>query len=203
MLIVDNFDILAIPPLVSPTQGAAAPDPSVQVALTYVGYFNGLTYNNLSNLPSSCLMVERVWERLNGSNDDFQPMTQCPQGLPSGYQGTYNNFWEYRQDAVYMPGSLSTIDIRLRFQAQVISIFTPGVNTQYTFIPINDSTDVLAAMTLQQIALRQGALILPGALAWATEQINDFLNEWTKRNQGMPYHVQPFGGEGDEWGGQR
>ena len=204
MLIYDNYDILGIPPLVSPTQGAAAPDPSIQIAITYVGYWNGMTYNSMFALPQICLMVERVWERLNGSNDNFQPLTQCPQGLPSAYQGTYNSFWEYRNDSVNMPGSLSTMDIRLRFQGTLPTLFTPGINTATTYIPINDSVDVLAALTLKQLALRQGATMLPGAMDWANEQIGDFLNEWTKRNQGMPYHVSSFGNEGEgEWAGQR
>jgi hypothetical protein len=202
MLIFDNVDILGIPPFVSPTQGAAAPDPSIQVSITYVGYFNGLTYNNLFSLPANCLMVERVSERLNGSNDVFHPMTQPPQGLQSAWQGIYNGMWEYRQDAIWMPGSTETMDIRLRYQGTLPTLFTPGINTATTYIPINDSQDVLAAMTLKQLALRQGAAMLPGAIDWANEQIADFLNEWTKRNQGMPYQVQSFG-DNMGWDGQR
>jgi hypothetical protein len=196
MLIFDNVDILGIPPMVSPTQGPACPDPSVQVALTFQGYFNGLTYNPLFSLPMGVLNVERVWERVNGSNDQFAPMSQPPQGLPNGYQNVYNRYWEWRQDAVNMPGSIETMDIRLRFKGQIITLFAPGVNTAFVFIPINDSTDVLAAYCLQQLAGRQGSMLLPGAIQWANEQISDFINEQTKRDQGMPYDVIPFGNDG-------
>jgi hypothetical protein len=129
-------------------------------------------------------------------------MSQCPQGLPSCYQGVYNCYWEYRQDSIYLPGSLSTIDLRLRYQGTIVTLFTPGVNTAATYIPINDCVDVMAAMTLKQLALRQGAQMLPGAMDWANEQISDFLNEWTKRNQGMPYNVNSYG-EGNEWANER
>jgi hypothetical protein len=41
----------------------------------------------------------------------------------------------------------------------------------------------------------QGAMLLPAAKDWANDQINDFLNEQTKREQGIPYPVRPFGEE--------
>src|ERR1039458_848412 len=153
MLIVDNYLILGVPPMVSPTQGAAAPDPSVQISIGYLGYFNGLTMNSLYALPGNCIMVDRVWERLNGSNDDFQPLGQPAQGLSSGYQNVYNGAWEWRQDQINMPGSLQTMDFRLRYQATLQALFVPGINPATTYIPLNDSQDILAAYTLKQLAL--------------------------------------------------
>jgi hypothetical protein len=195
-LIYDNILVLNVPPLVSPTQGSAAPDPGVQVCLSYVGYFNGLTYNSNCSLPANCLMVERMWERVSGSNDDFRPMSQPPQGLPSRYQNVYNLYWEWRNDAVWMPGSIQTMDFRLRYQGQLVTLYANGINTATTYIPINDCQDALAGLIIKEIGIRQGAAVLPAVLDWANEQISDFLNEQTKRNQGMPYHVIPFG-DGD------
>ena len=196
MLTFDNVDIIGIPPMVSPTQGVASPDPSVQVSIGFQGYFNGLTYNSNFALPMGVLNVERVLERVSGSNDQFSSMQQPAQGLPNGYQNVYNRWWEWRQDAVNMPGSIQTMDIRLRFKGQLITLFTPGINPAYVFIPVNDSVDVLAAYCVQQLAGRQGAQMLPGAVQWANDQIADFLNEQIKRDQGMPYPVISFGSDG-------
>jgi hypothetical protein len=195
MLIRDNVQILGIPPLTSPTAGLAVPDPSVQVALQYVGYFDGVTFNNQFALPADCLQVERVWERINGSGDEYVSLDQPAQGIPSLVQGIYNRCWEWRQDGVWMPGSTETMDIRLRYKAQVPVIWTGDIDTSNTFIPINDCQDALAGLIVNLIAIRQGAMLLPAALQWANDQVNDFLNEQTKREQGIPYPVKPFGEE--------
>lgn len=206
MLIYDNVLILGLPPLQSPTMGLAAADPSVQVWVGFTGYFNGVTVNSNYALPSNCLQVERVWERVNGSNDGFRPMAQPPQGLSSRNQGIYMHEWEWRNDAVNMRGSLETLDLRLRYQGTIVPIYNSGVNTATTYIPINDCANCLAGMVVQMIAMRQGAgtpqsPISPLSLQWANDEVNDFLNEWSKRDQGMPYTVQPFdGGDGRDYG---
>jgi hypothetical protein len=199
MLIYDNVLVLGLPPLVSPTQGAAAPDPGLQVFLGYAGYFNGQTMNSQWVLPGNCLLVERVWERVNESNDDFRPMDQPAQGLYSRYQDVYNLYWEWRNDAIWMPGSIETMDLRLRYQGMLPTLWNPGVNVTTTYIPINDCVETLAGLTIQQIALRQGAQVTPMAKMWADGQVADFENELIKRDQGMPYPVTPF--NGDDRGG--
>jgi hypothetical protein len=197
MLIFDNVLLLGVPPMQSPTGGLAVPDPSVQVSIGYLGYFNGVTMNSNIVLPSNCLLVERVWERVTGSNFDFQPMSQPKQGLPSVYQSVFNGQWEWRQDQINMVGSLQTLDLRLRYQGSLLTIYTAGVNTATTYIPINDCQDTLAAYIIKQISMRQGSSVTPVAMQWADEQINDFLNELVRREQGMPYSMQPFGGGND------
>ncbi len=193
MLIFDKINILGIPPMQSPTMGLAAPDPSVQCSIGYLGYFNGLTYNNLFALPSNCLLVEKVSERVNGSGFDFQPMSQPRQGLPSRMQSIFNGEWEWRQDAICFPGSLQTMDFQIRYQGRLPALYTAGVNTATTYIPINDCEDVTAAYIIKQLAMRQGSTVTPVAIAWADEQIGDFINELVKRDQGIPYAVVDFG----------
>jgi hypothetical protein len=193
MLIYDNALLLGVPPIVSPTQGSASPDPSVQCYIGFTGYFNGLTVNSMFPLPSNCLMVERLWERINGSNDDFRPMDQPPQGLESRYQNVYNLYWEWRQDRMNFPGSTQTMDFRMRYQGTVVPIYNNGINTANTYIPILDSTNALAGMMIRLLAIRQGPLVPQTALDWAMDETADFNNEFTKRDQGMPYNVIPFG----------
>jgi hypothetical protein len=200
MLIKDNVLIIGVPPMDSALQGLAAPDPGVQVALTYSGYFNGVSYNSNFVLPIDCLMVDVVSERVNGSNDAFRRLGQPSQGLPSGYQNVYNRIWEWRQDGVWLPGSIETMDLKLRYQQQLPALWTSAVNVADTYIPINDCVDTLAGFMIQLIAVRQGAAMLPATLQWAADQVNDFTNEQIKRDQGMPYQVVSFGGGNDQGG---
>lgn len=200
MLIFDGVNILGIPPLQSPTQGQA-PDPSVQVSIGFTGYFNGVTMNSQFALPSNVLVVERVWERINGSNDDFRLMSQPSQGLSSRYQDVYNRWWEWRQDSIVMPGSINTMDLRIRYKGTLVPLYGKGIDTSQTYIPILDSTNCLAGLILVQIAGRQGAgvTVSPIALDWAKTEISDFLNQWVLRDQGINYPVTPFSGaSGDQ-----
>src|SRR5579859_1005581 len=78
-LILDNYLLLNIPPL-------AAADPTIQVSISYAGYFNGFTWNPVFTLPIGLQRMEAIWERPTGSNDNFCLMTQAPQGLQPCYQ---------------------------------------------------------------------------------------------------------------------
>jgi len=193
MLIRDNWLILGVPPLYSPSYGLATPDPAVQVQLGYTGYNNGQTVDNTWALPIDCILVDRVWERINGSNDDFQPMEQPSQGIASRWQNVYNRVWEWRQDSIFMPGSIETMDLRLRYKMQLPTLYTAAIDPTMTYVPINDSQDALTGLVIKQIAIRQGAQVLPAVIEWADAQINEFLNENTLREQGIPYPVVSFG----------
>lgn len=193
MLIYDNYQIIGVPALTSPTQGFAAPDPGVQVSIGFTGYFDGTSYNPAYVLPSNCLMVEAVRERVSGQNNQYLPMSQPAQGLGSYYQDVYNRFWEWRTDAIWMPGSLQTMDFQLRFQGQLATLYGEGIDTSATYIPINDSVEAVAGELIKLMAIRSGN-ISPVVLQWASDQVNDFVNEWIKRDQGMPYPIQSFDG---------
>lgn len=193
MLIYDNFLFINVPPLESPTMGLGAPDPSVQVSFGFNGYFNGTSMNPAFALPQACIMVERVWERMTGTNDQFFPLQRAKQGIPSAYQSTYNGIWEPRQDQVWMPGSITNMDYRLRFQGGISPIYGNGINTATTYIPILDCANALCGLMIEEMAIRQGPLIPQTALAWAKEQKDSFLNEGVKNDQGMAYNVISFG----------
>ena len=196
MLIRDNIIISGLPPLFSPTQGLAAPDPSIQTNLSFVGYFNGLNYDSTWVLPIDCLMVDVVSERITGSNDDFCQMGQPALGLISRWQGVYNNSWEWRQDGIWMPGSIQTMDLRLRYQAKLPTLYTQDIDPSMTYIPIVDCEEAMAGLMIQMIAIRQGASVLPAVLEWARDHVNDFLNEQIKRDQGDDYPIIQFGSDG-------
>lgn len=196
MLIFDNVFLIGVPALTSPTMGYAIPDPSVQTYIGYSGYFDGTTINSTYTLPINCLMVERMWERVTGSNDDFRPMSQPAQGLASQYQDVWNRWWEWRNDQINMPGSIQTMDFRMRYQGQLLPIYGSGIDTSQTYIPVNDCQDALAGLIIQQIAIRQGPQVVnPFVAQWAQDQISDFLNEWIKRDQGIDYPISAFGSE--------
>ena len=146
-LILDNYIITNIPPL-------TAPDPSVQVSLGYMGYFNGFQWDGTKVLPISVSKMLAMWERQAGTNDNFVPMTPAPFGLPGQMQGNRMGYWEMRQGQIWMPGCLQATDIRLRARINYPVPFGPNINFATTYVPILDSRNAIVSKMMIQYATR-------------------------------------------------
>ena len=146
-LILDNYIITNIPPL-------TAPNPSVQVSLGYMGYFNGFTWDGTKVLPISVSKMLAMWERASGTGDSFSPMSPAPFGLPGQNQGNRMGYWEMRQGQIWMPGALQAVDLRLRARINYPVPFGPEINFATTYVPILDSRNAIVAKMMILYAKR-------------------------------------------------
>lgn len=194
MLIRDNYVIENLPP-VNSNLGVSTPNPAVQVSLGFAGFFDGLQMHAGLILPPDCLMVEEVWERGSNSNHSFHKMSQPPFGIRGRNQHISMNEWEWRQDGVYMPGSLQSRDIRLRYQGKLLNLYQASVNLATTFVPILDCEEAMAHEIARLFAIRQGSDQLASVAAEGEAAIKLLCNEQTKRNQGTEYEPTAFGRE--------
>ena len=101
--------------IISQFPQVASPDPASQVWLSWTGCFDGANYYPLPCLPADFTHPAKLWERWSGQNASFVPMEKWLDGLPTPTKQTYNRIWEWRGDAIYMPGSLNLEDIRVRY----------------------------------------------------------------------------------------
>lgn len=95
-------------------------DPGSQVSLNWSSYYNGSGYDippTAPVLPQDLILPLRLWERQTSLTGTFVPMTQALDGLPDYPKLPWNHFWEWREDAIYMPGATIAVDIRLRYAA--------------------------------------------------------------------------------------
>jgi len=97
-------DVLLVVPAV------AQVDSSLQVSIT-----DATAPPN--QLPTDLLVPMKIWERSNGSSDDFVEMADLSQhgGLPSRAQGLTLSVWEWRADGIYFLGATQDTQIRLRY----------------------------------------------------------------------------------------
>lgn len=147
-LILDNYILLGLPAL-------AQPDPTVQVSLSYAGFFDGYQWHPEWTLPISCQKVERIWERWSGSNYEFSPMTPAPLGIPPCYQTQRMGCWEMRQNAVWMPGALLPIDLRIRCRITFPDFINPAtLDFTTAYVPIVDCQNAVVAKMLLLYAKR-------------------------------------------------
>lgn len=197
-LIQDNVILTGLGPVNGPL-GLAAPDPSIQVSVTYAGYNDGSgTINSTLQLPGNTLAVLKLWERQNNSGNPFVEMTQSQFGLPSRFQVTSLNDWEYRQDGIYMVGALVSTDIRMRLSISLpASVSGAGLDFSALSVPILDSTDALAWKLVEKYSFRLEPENFVTAKAKADEEIMKLIQRQVRQKQSVPYHRQGYGDDGD------
>lgn len=109
--LVDEVVIYALPVV-------ASLDPASQCWLNWAGFFDGENLWPLVALPAQGFSHPlKIWERWSNQNAQFSdpPMEKFLDGLPSTAKTTSLRCWEWRNDAIYMPGSQIIEDLRIRY----------------------------------------------------------------------------------------
>src|SRR5260370_2835758 len=88
----------------------AAQDASLQVSIT-----DATAPPN--QLPTDLLVPVKLWERANGSSDDFAEMVDLTRhgGLPSRAHDVVLSIWEWRADGIYFLAPTQDTQIGLRY----------------------------------------------------------------------------------------
>ena len=110
--------------ILTPVTAIPTVDPGLQVNISDTGYFDSSVNHAAPQCPTDLLNPIFMWERTTGSTENWVEMEERPDGLPSMVQSTRLKIWEWRQDALYMPGATQSEDLRLRYkgsQAQFVS----------------------------------------------------------------------------------
>ncbi len=120
-LAMTNEIVMAAIPIVQST------DPATQIALNWDGFFDGANQLTDPFLPDYVVQPLKIWERQNGMNSSFprEPMEMILDGLPACQKTSFNRFWEWRNNTIYMPGSLMLMDLRIKY----IQFFPDFVDT--------------------------------------------------------------------------
>ncbi len=109
LLIGDNLIITALPVNNNP-------DPAAQSWLSWNGFFNGTTFASTPALPQDFYAPLKIRERITGQNSLFFPMTCALDGLRNQFIRTVlNRQWEWRTNALYLPGATSITDLQFRY----------------------------------------------------------------------------------------
>ena len=103
--------------IVSAIPVVASLDPAAQCWLSWAGFFDGVSLFPSVALPSGFNHPLKIWERWSGQNAQFMDpgMEKFLDGIPTLNKTTAMMFWEWRNDAIYTPGSLIAEDLRIRY----------------------------------------------------------------------------------------
>ncbi len=155
LLIADNFVISSIP-------ANAQADPTIQSWISWNGFFNGTAFASTPILPLDFYAPLRIQERIHGATGNgyfFQPMTVALEGLRNKFaRTTLNRQWEWRSNALYLPGASGMTDLQFRYTRRLPDLpdpnyyvaNTPWYNQQ---LPIPDSLSPLAWFVAHEVLL--------------------------------------------------
>lgn len=181
--------------ILTPLTPVAQVDPSVQTFVSWTGYFDGTNMNDAPVLPPDLIVPIVLWERQTGTNLAFQPMCQPMQGLCSREQSTWLREWEWRTDQLNFVGSVNSIDVRLRYEAQTLVPVAAGSDFTTTIIGSIDSQDALAYEVAYMFASARGA-----ATTLKNDRDNavyEMVNRYVRRMQDITYIREQFGSNGN------
>lgn len=177
-------------------------DPSVFTSLGFDGYFNGTTIDGSKRLPGDCLQVEKVQQRVTGSNLQFTPMIPAQDGLPSAYQNQWLGLWEWRNYALYFNGSLQVQDVMIRYLAGQAPFNTLPADFTTTTIHVMDCEEALANKMAAMYGRRnQGdPEAIAGANLDAQSAVDEMAEEWIRQSQNTTYRRISYQGAGSNNG---
>jgi hypothetical protein len=181
----------------TPTPGEASTDPGTQANISDYGYFDGVGINMgpQLQLPTNLLQPDFLWERQTGSQETWIPMTLVLGGMPSITPGSRFGMWEWRQDAIYLPGITQSEDIRLRM-----------ITTLPMFVSVNDTLNfrgavgTLAYKMVSTYLASKNPAASQAAGSEATVRLNQLATRSSRMKQRTTITRRPYGSGG---GGRR
>jgi hypothetical protein len=159
-----------------------AQDTSLQVSLT-----DATAPPN--QLPTDLLVPLKLWERPNGSSDDFAEMVDLTRhgGLPSRAQDLALSVWEWRGDGIYFLGATQDTQIRLRYLKAY-----PDLTDSSSPVLIRNAQEAIAYATAALAGWARGS---PLAAKWddaSDDALEDLIVQAVKREQHSSRRRRPF-----------
>lgn len=188
----------ALPPINS-VLGVGQPNPAAQQELSYTGFFDGYQNYQEPALPADLLVPKRTWYRQAGGGLTFTEFFPARAGLESHFQDYAPGEWDWRGFSLFINGSLTTIELRIRYVQQVA--FYGNLATSVfptTIIPFRDCISVLALMGAEKFCaarLPEGATA--GLLAKIRTEMDKVINREVKVMQATRHNRGAYGETGD------
>lgn len=169
-------DVLLVVPAVT------APDASLQVSIT-----DATAPPN--QLPTDLLVPLKLWERPDGSSDDFAEMVDLSRhgGLPSRPQDLTLSVWEWRADGIYFIGATQDTQIRLRYLKAY-----PDLTDATSPVLVRNAQEAIAYATAALAGWARGSPLSEKWDAAASDALEDLVSAAVRREQQSSHRRRPF-----------
>ena len=122
-------------------------------------------------LPSDCIVPLALQERVAGAGSDFYKMDPT-RDMPLVAQGVWNKMWEWRGDALLMPGTIQAQQIWMSY-ASLLPDFVPASTTPFASqtVPINRAADPFSLYIAAIFCAARGSVAAPALLKQAEDAV--------------------------------
>ena len=110
---------------------ATLTDPSVQTYVNWDGFYDGVNLWPEPVLPDDLICPKRVYERRSAPHGYFIPMELIIDGMPSLSKQSLNLWWDWRSGAIFMPGSMQAMDLKIEYSAYLSDFVDVGTTRWY------------------------------------------------------------------------
>jgi hypothetical protein len=177
-------------------------DPMSQCYISWTQFFDGTEYQAAGPfLPADFVSPLRIWERQYSSNvpnlSTLLPMHPAPNGLRSKAKGSWNRYWDWREDAIYFPGSIVNMDWRLRYVAGLPNLVVNQQGFAYTPVPLIRASEAIANYAAAIfVTPRGGQALAAGFLMEGDAAIDQVTNTYAKMQQRASFSRRAWGRRG-------
>lgn len=143
-----------------------------------------------NNLPSDLLEPLKIWERQNGSTDDFVEMVNLTYtgGLPAREQDSRLVEWEWRSDGIYFIGALVDTQIRLRYRRALPDLIDGTSN-----ISIRNSQEAIAYPSAAMAGASRGSPLAATVKQDGDDALEKLIAAAVRQQQFSPRRRRPYG----------
>lgn len=176
-------------------------DPALQVFISCQWYFDGVSYFDAPVLPFDCILPLRVQERQSGTQQIFTQVSPTNDGLPDLVKTNYLRCYDWRNNALYMPGANIERDVRIRYASYLPDIPSDGTAP----VPLIRCRDALAHYTAAEFAFSRGSpeanAVGNSFLGMGQASMKRMMNRETRRQQrGQHRRIGYSNGRHSGWG---
>lgn len=186
-----------------PTVDQTINDPAALVWINWSQYFDGVNYYEppaTPVLPQDLIQPLRLWERWTGFNQIFREMRPQLDGIPSAPKTQWNQIWEWRDNAIYMPGSQMVMDLRIRYIRYLPDFFTQGGVEWYNLpMSIMGCRDAMADYIAYEMAKPRGDLNADDFLKRAESEAILIFNREIQLKERTNIRRRPYGRSIRNW----
>lgn len=181
-------------------------DPASQQWMDWTNFFDGTNLLNpdttvgLPLLPADFISPLRLWERPSTGDttnfNRFRPMHPASDSLVSRTKGSWNRYWDWLDDKVFLPGCIIPTDVRARYAAFKEDIIPVEEGFDFTPVPIMRAGDALAYYAAAEFVEPRGGTLAQSFSAQGDEKVDQITNSSTKLQARASYSRRPWGNRG-------
>lgn len=175
-------------------------DPSAQTWISWNGCFDGTTFSSSPVLPADFIAPLKIRARQSGQNSVFWPIRCALDGIETNYstRAVLNTRWEWRSNALYLPGATALNDLQLRYTTYLpdfVATGSPATPWYYQIVPIPRIASALAWYIAIEVCYPRGDESgYTEAVQLAQGEADEVFNDQARADQRTNLRRKPRGG---------